>query len=68
MYESSEGTDESEDGEYAHSPEHSWLDKAISNKISCADSFTVLPAKSDSDVMFCLQTYKGIRIDRSLKY
>ena len=29
---------------------------------------TVLAAKSDSDVMFCLQTYKGLRIDRSLVY
>ena len=29
---------------------------------------TVLPAKSDSDVMFCLQSYKGLRIDRSLVY
>ena len=27
---------------------------------------TVLPAKSDSDVMFCLQSYQGLRIDRSL--
>ena len=29
---------------------------------------TVLPAKSDSDVMFCLQSYKGLRIDISLVY
>ena len=28
----------------------------------------VLPAKSDSDVMFCLQSYQGLRIDRSLVY
>ena len=27
---------------------------------------TVLPAKSGSDVMFCLQSYQGLRIDRSL--
>ena len=27
---------------------------------------TVLPAKSDSDVMFCLQSYQGRIIDRSL--
>ena len=26
----------------------------------------VLPAKSDSDIMFCLQSYQGLRIDRSL--
>ena len=25
----------------------------------------VLPAKSDSDVMFCLQSYQGLIIDRS---
>ena len=29
---------------------------------------TVLSAKSDSDVMFCLQSYQGLTIDRSLVY
>ena len=29
---------------------------------------TVLPAKSDSYVMFCLQIYHGLRMDRSLVY
>ena len=29
---------------------------------------TVLPAESDSDVMFCLQNYQGLIIDRSLVY
>ena len=29
---------------------------------------TVLPAKTDSDVMFCLQHYQGLSIDRSLVY
>ena len=29
---------------------------------------TVVPAKSDSDVMFCLQSYNGLSIDRSLVY
>ena len=29
---------------------------------------TVLPARSDGDVMFCLQSYKGLLIDRSLVY
>ena len=29
---------------------------------------TVVPAKSDSDVMFCLQSYHELRIDRSLVY
>ena len=27
---------------------------------------TVLPAKSDSDVMFCLQSNQGLIVDRSL--
>ena len=29
---------------------------------------TVLPAKSDSDVMFCLQSYQGLKINRSFVY
>ena len=29
---------------------------------------TVLPAKSDGDVMFCLQSYQGLIIGRSLVY
>ena len=29
---------------------------------------TVVPTKSDSDVMFCLQSYHGLIIDRSLVY
>ena len=29
---------------------------------------TVMPAKSDSDVMFCLQSYQGLVFDRSLVY
>ena len=29
---------------------------------------TVAPTKSDSDVMFCLQRYHELRIDRSLVY
>ena len=29
---------------------------------------TGLPAKSDSDVMFCLQSNQGLRINRSLVY
>ena len=28
----------------------------------------VLPTKSDSDFMFCLQSHQGLRIDRSLVY
>ena len=29
---------------------------------------TVLPAKSDSDVMFCLHSFVGLRIDSSRVY
>ena len=29
---------------------------------------TVVPAKSDSDIMFCLQSYQGLVIDRLLVY
>ena len=29
---------------------------------------TCLPAKSDSHIMFCLQSYRGLGIDRSLVY
>ena len=29
---------------------------------------TVMPAKSNSDVMFCLQSYQELIIDRSLVY
>ena len=32
------------------------------------DIATVLAVKSDSDVMFCLQSYPGLIIDRSLVY
>ena len=34
----------------------------------CLDQPTVLPTKSDSDAMFCLQKYQGLRIERSLVY
>ena len=38
--------------------------------ITCVQwaSCSVLPAKSDSDVMFCLQIYQGLIIDRSSVY
>ena len=32
------------------------------------NTVTVLPAKSDSDVKFCLQHYQGLIIDISLLY
>ena len=39
----------------------------LCNKVRFCVS-TVLPAKSDSDVMFCLPSYEGLRIDRLLVY
>ena len=42
------------------------------NVIACCKSiqymYNVLPTKSDSDVMLCLQSYQGLIIDRSLVY
>ena len=38
------------------------------NNIFSVIATTVLPAKSDSDDMFCLQSYQGHRIDISLVY
>ena len=37
-------------------------------KYSCLGLNTVLPTKSESDVMFCLQSYQGLIIDRILVY
>ena len=31
-------------------------------------SVTVVPIRSDSDLMFCLESYQKFRIDRSLVY
>ena len=42
---------------------HAWVADELVN-----DTCTVQPAKSESDVMFCLQRYLGIRLDRSLVY
>ena len=36
-------------------------------KMCCLIAVTVLPAKSDSDLMFCLQSYQRLRIDGLLK-
>ena len=38
------------------------------NKYSAEKNTNVLPAKSDSDAMVCLQSYQGLRIDRSFVY
>ena len=59
-----------------HIKRHDWLrGKAVKLLKTICDTsaifvhtFTVGPAKSDSDVMFCLQSYKGLRIDRSRVY
>ena len=45
----------------AHSTYTTWL-------FTLGNIGTVLPAKSDSDVKFCLQSYQGLMIDRSLVY
>ena len=46
--------------------------KALSSSARCFPKvereLTVLPAKSDSDVMFCLQRYQGLKIDIPLPY
>ena len=41
----------------------------IFGSIPCVEpDLTVVPAKSDSDFMFCLQSYQELIIDRSLVY
>ena len=42
---------------------HAWVADELVNDIC-----TVQSAKSESDVMFCLQSYLGLRLDRSLVY
>ena len=42
------------------------LRKQKDNGKVVSDLFTVLPAKSNSDFMFCLQSYQGLIINRSL--
>ena len=42
-------------------------DKHCREKVSFTVG-TLLPAKSDSDFMFCLQSYQGLIIDRSRVY
>ena len=52
-------------------PGRNWIFWLSDNRISQVKSIlttTVLPAKGDSDIMFCLQSYQGLRIDRSLVY
>ena len=38
------------------------------SRLVCKMACTVLPAKSDSVAMFCLQSYQGLIIDRTLVY
>ena len=40
----------------------------LANPLLSVSKYTVLPAKSDSDIMFCLQSYPGLRIDIPLVY
>ena len=46
------------------------LPESVISSADVADvcAATVLPAKSDRDFMFCLQSYQGLMIDRSLVY
>ena len=47
-----------------------WKSKAIQELFEIYWDFlsTVEPAKSDSDIMFCLQHYQGLKIDKWLVY
>ena len=47
-----------------------WIDKKIIATLLTNIMLitTVVPAKSDSDVIFCLQSYQGLSIDRSFVY
>ena len=40
--------------------------KVLQCIVNTIDYLTVLPAKSDGDVMFCLHSYLGLIINRSL--
>ena len=44
------------------------LSESLQKQMCKSCIYIVLPAKSDSDVMFCLQIYHGYIIDRSLVY
>ena len=46
---------------------YSWTFKSLKHK-HCFILATVLSAKSDSDVIFCLQSYQGLMIDSSIVY
>ena len=45
-----------------------WLFRAQEKRNMQVYNSTVVPTKSDSDVMFCLQIYQGLIIGRSLVY
>ena len=48
---------------------YSICSRLVKMKVFAVDAlYTVLPAKSDSDVMFCFQSYQGLIIDESLVY
>ena len=43
-------------------------DRDLNEQLLFLSTFTVMPAKSSSDVMFCLQSYQGLIADGSLVY
>ena len=55
-------------------PQHMYKSRTEKIFFDCArlsrdpKSMIVMPSKSDSDVMFCLQSYQGLIIERSLVY
>ena len=48
--------------------DHTHLTFDITTLVFVPRGCTVLPAKIDSDFMFCLQSYQGLIIDSSLVY
>ena len=49
--------------------EATWeIRELFTSSTTCNIKTTVLPVKSDSDVMFCLQSYHGLIIDILLVY
>ena len=47
---------------------YGWLCHFQLQQVGPSHNVTVLPAMSDNDFMFCLQSYQGLKIDRSLVY
>ena len=47
---------------------HQWSHSVVSLSNVLYPLHTVVPTKSDSDIMFCLQSYQELKMDRSLVY